>query len=212
LSTSALAGDDSGGWCFFQLRLAAQELHGGTQCVSLRSLFTGPLSDIMRLVSSVRRFTLFLVWAEVVAGRTWCRACEAGPSRHRVARGRHVLLAIAPRFGSTSIRVEHEPVGAEERPSTEPAVTRCLLHHAMVHSARSYTRRNAAFSALKLPSDPAPEVANSQRSCRPRKRERPGCKVRRTWEVQPTLGHGSAAHSSVRAADGLWQAHHCSRL
>lgn len=46
------------------------------------------------------------------------------------------LLAIAPRFESTSIRVEHVPVGAEERPSTEPAVARCLLHHVMVHSAR----------------------------------------------------------------------------
>jgi hypothetical protein len=111
------------------------------------------------------------------------------------------FLAIALRFESTLIRVEHEPVGTEERPSTEPAVARCLLEYAMVHSARSYTRRNAAFSALKLPSDPAPEVANSWRSCRPRKRERPGCKVRPTWEVQLTLEHGSAAHSTVRAAE-----------
>ena len=72
------------------------------------------------------------------------------------------FLAIAPRFESASIRVEHEPVGTGERPSTEPAVARCLLYHVMVHSARSYTRRNASFSALKLPSDPAPEVAYSQ--------------------------------------------------
>jgi hypothetical protein len=47
-----------------------------------------------------------------------------------------VFLAIAPRFGSTSIRAEHEPAGTEERPSTEPAVARCLLHRVMVHSAR----------------------------------------------------------------------------
>ena len=46
------------------------------------------------------------------------------------------FLAIAPRFESTSIRVEHEPAGTGERPSTEPAVARCLLHHVMVHSAR----------------------------------------------------------------------------
>src|SRR4051812_25750400 len=72
------------------------------------------------------------------------------------------FLAIALRFESTSIRVEHEPVGTGERPLTGPAVARCLLQHAMVHSARSYTRRNASFSALKLPSDPAPEVAYSQ--------------------------------------------------
>jgi hypothetical protein len=39
------------------------------------------------------------------------------------------LLAIAPRLESRSIRVEHESVGTEERPSTEPAVARCLLHH-----------------------------------------------------------------------------------
>jgi hypothetical protein len=75
------------------------------------------------------------------------------------------FLAIAPRFESTSIRVEHEPASTGERPSTEPAVARCLLHHVMVHSARSYTRRNASFSALKLPSAPAPDVAYSQRSC-----------------------------------------------
>jgi len=43
------------------------------------------------------------------------------------------FLAIAPRFESTSIRVEHESVGTEEWSSTEPAVARCLLHHAMVH-------------------------------------------------------------------------------
>ena len=55
------------------------------------------------------------------------------------------FLAIAPRFESTSIRVEHESVGTEERPWTEPAAARCLLQHAMVHSARSCTRRNAAF-------------------------------------------------------------------
>ena len=40
------------------------------------------------------------------------------------------VLAIAPR---RVIRVEHEPVGAAERPSTEPAAARCLLHHAMFH-------------------------------------------------------------------------------
>jgi hypothetical protein len=111
--------------------------------------------------------------------------------------------AIAPRFESTSIRVEHESVGTEERPSTEPAVARCLLHLVMVHFARSYKRRNASFSALKLPSDPAPEVAYSQRTCRPRQRERPGCKVRHTWEVQFTLEHESAVHPNVQAAEWL---------
>jgi hypothetical protein len=172
--------------------------------VSPRSLFVGPLSDIMRLVLQFRPALRTVPrWTEELAGRPWCRACEAGPSRHRVARGRHVLPGPCSPFGSTSIRVEHEPVGTEERPSTEPAAARCLLHHAMVHSARSYTRRNASFSALKPPSDPAPEVVNSQRSCRPRKRERPGGKVRHTWEVQLTLEHGSAAHSTVRAAEWL---------
>ena len=43
------------------------------------------------------------------------------------------FLAIAPRFESASIRVEHEPVGTEERPLTEPAFARCPLHHVMVH-------------------------------------------------------------------------------
>lgn len=105
------------------------------------------------------------------------------------------FLAIAPRFDSASIRVEHEPVGTEERPWTGPAVARCLLQHAMVHSARSYTRRNAAFSGLKLPSDPAREVTYSQRSCS-HASERPGRKVRHVWEVQLTLEHGSAAHST----------------
>ena len=102
---------------------------------------------------------------EELAGRPWCRACEAGPSPDRVARGRHVLPGHCSRFESASIRVEHEPGGTEERPLTGPAVARCLLHHAMVHSARSYTRRNAAFSALRLPSALAREVAYSQRSC-----------------------------------------------
>jgi hypothetical protein len=31
----------------------------------------------------------------------------------------------------------------------ERAVARCLLHHVMVHSARSYTRRNTAFFSLE---------------------------------------------------------------
>src|SRR5438309_6973873 len=95
-------------------------------------------------------------------------------------------LAIAPRFESASIRVEHEPVDTEERPSTEPAVARCLLHHAMVHSARSCTRRNTSFSALKLPSDPARDCRVLAAVMQPRNRERPGCNGRHTWEVQPT--------------------------
>ena len=49
------------------------------------------------------------------------------------------FLAIAPRFKATSLRVEHEPVGSEERPSTEPAVARCLLRHVMVR-ARDLTQ------------------------------------------------------------------------
>jgi hypothetical protein len=75
------------------------------------------------------------------------------------------FLAIAPRFEAASLRVEHEPVGTEERPLLGPAVARCLIHHVMVHSARSYTRRNTSFSALKLRSAPARDVAYSQRSC-----------------------------------------------
>ncbi len=56
------------------------------------------------------------------------------------------FLAIAPRFESASIRVEHESVGTEERPATEPAVARCLLHRAMVHSARSCKEKCIIFS------------------------------------------------------------------
>jgi hypothetical protein len=54
----------------------------------------------------------------------WCRACEAGPSLHRVGEAGVFVLAIAPR---RVIRVEHEPVGAAERPATELAAARCLL-------------------------------------------------------------------------------------
>jgi len=35
----------------------------------------------------------------------------------------------------------------------------------------------------------------------PRRRERPGCKGRHTWEVQLTLEHESAAHSTARVAE-----------
>jgi hypothetical protein len=73
------------------------------------------------------------------------------------------FLAIAPRFEAASLRVEHELGGTEERPLFGPAVARCLLHHVVIHYARSYTRRNAAFSASKLPSELAREVAYSQR-------------------------------------------------
>src|SRR2546428_30378 len=38
---------------------------------------------------------------------------------------------------------------------------------------------------------------------RPRKREKPGCNGPRTWDVQSTLEHASAAHSTVRAAEWL---------
>ena len=38
-----------------------------------------------------------------------------------------------PLLPAPSVRVEHEPVGAEERPSTGPAIARCLLRNAMVH-------------------------------------------------------------------------------
>jgi hypothetical protein len=38
-----------------------------------------------------------------------------------------------PLLPAPSVRVEHEPVGAEERPSTGPAIARCLLRYAMVH-------------------------------------------------------------------------------
>ena len=96
------------------------------------------------------------------------------------------ILAVAP---SVRIRVDsckHEPVGTEDWPSTEPAVARCLLCHAMVHSARSCTRRNAAFSALKLPSALAPEVASSHGHAATQARE-PGCNGRHTWDVSPPL-------------------------
>jgi hypothetical protein len=75
------------------------------------------------------------------------------------------FLAIAPRCEAASLRVEHEPVGTEERPLLGRAVARCLLHHLMVHPAPSYTRRNAACLAVKLRSALAREVAYSQRSC-----------------------------------------------
>ena len=54
----------------------------------------------------------------------WCRAREAGPSLHRVGEAAVFVLAIAPR---RVIRVDHEPVGAAERPATELAAARCLL-------------------------------------------------------------------------------------
>ena len=38
---------------------------------------------------------------------------------------------------------------------------------------------------------------------RPRKREKPGCNGPRTWDVQSTLEHAHAAHSTVRAAEWL---------
>jgi len=38
LSTSALAGDDSGEWCFIHRRLAAQELHGALTCLAAFSV------------------------------------------------------------------------------------------------------------------------------------------------------------------------------
>jgi hypothetical protein len=38
-----------------------------------------------------RPFVVFLIWTEELAGRPWCRAGEAGPSLHRVGRGRQVL-------------------------------------------------------------------------------------------------------------------------
>jgi hypothetical protein len=89
-----------------------------------------------------------------LAGRPWCRACEAGPSPIEQARPACSSWPLL-----LSARVEHEPVGTQERPANEPAVARCLLHHVMVHSARSYIGRNTSFPALKLPSDLAREVA-----------------------------------------------------
>src|SRR5438309_6729065 len=102
------------------------------------------------------------------------------------------FLAIAPRFEAASIRVEHEPIGTEERPSTEPAVARCLLHHAMVHSARSCTRRNTSFSALKLPSDPARDV-----------RTRSGHAATQARERQRSSYLGGPAHPRTRQCCAL---------
>jgi hypothetical protein len=112
------------------------------------------------------------------------------------------FLAAVPRF-ATSIRVEHDPVGTEERPAAEPAIARCLLHHVMVHSARSYRRRNASFSALKLPSDPAPEVAELATAEQARQARETRLQSSLYLGVQLTLEHGSAAHSTVRAAEGI---------
>jgi len=122
------------------------------------------------------------------------------------------FLAIAPRFEAASIRVEHEPVGTEERPSTEPAVARCLLHHAMVHSARSCTRRNTAFSALKLPSDPARDVAYSQRSCSHASERDPDATVVILGRSSPPLNTRVLRARLFERPNGSSQAHHCSRL
>jgi hypothetical protein len=93
---------------------------------------------------------------QTLAGRPWCRAGEAGPSPIKQARPACSSWPLL-----LSARVEHEPVGTQERPANEPAVARCLLHYVMVHFARSYKGRNTSFPALKLPSDPAREIAYS---------------------------------------------------
>src|SRR5712691_9730112 len=122
------------------------------------------------------------------------------------------FLAIAPRFESASIRVEHEPVGTKERPSTEPAVARCLLHHAMVHSARSYTRRNAAFSALQLPSASAREVAYSYRSCSHASERDPDAKVVLPGRSSSPLNTRVLRTRLLELPNGSLRPHHCPRL
>ena len=118
-------------------------------------LFTCPLSHIMPFISPCR---LLLCAARVpkLAGQSWCRAGEAGPSPIEQAR-----LACSSWPLLLPTRVEHEPLGTQERPANEPAVARRLLHYVMVHSARSYIGRNTSFPALKLPSDLARDIAYS---------------------------------------------------
>src|SRR5437879_6478798 len=120
------------------------------------------------------------------------------------------ILAVAPSVRIHVDSCKHEPVGTEDWPSTEPAVARCLLCHAMVHSARSCTRRNAAFSALKLPSALAHEVAYSH-VMQPRKRERPGCNGRHTWDVSPPLNTRVLRTRMLERPNGSSQARHCPR-
>ena len=65
------------------------------------------------------------------------------------------VLAIAPR---RVIRVEHEPVGAAERPATELAAARCLLAMRCFTCARLRKEKYLMF-IVRLPSDPVRDLA-----------------------------------------------------
>ena len=107
---------------------------------SPQSLFARPRTILCASSLDAGRCFVLLLCAPKLAW-PWYRACEAGPSPIELARPACSSWPLL-----LSARVEHEPVGTQERPPNEPAVARCLLHHVMFHSARSYTRRNIILS------------------------------------------------------------------
>ncbi len=134
------------------LRLSAPRAHFPAVTRPSLSPITGPclpttvLLFFTWLIGAARRTVMLLVWAGALAARPLSRA-KVKLVHQRIESGEAGMFfqAITSPREATSIRVEHESVGTEGRPRTGPATARCLLLHAMVHSARSCTRRNAAF-------------------------------------------------------------------
>jgi hypothetical protein len=86
------------------------------------------------------------------------------------------------------------------------AVARCLRHDVMVHSVHSYTRRDAACSAMKPSSALVREVVCSQWSYGRASGRDPDAKGRRAGNVRPTL-----EHATTQAAEWLVAGQGCSR-
>ena len=110
-----------------------------------------------------------------------------------------------PLLPAASIRFEHEPVGAEERPSTEPAVARCLLHHAMVHERDRTQGEIPHYQASNCP--PTQRVSRALVAVmRPRQRE---IQMQRSSysDISPPLNT-----RVFTRPNGSSQAYHCPRL
>jgi hypothetical protein len=123
-----------------------------------------------------------------------------------------MFLLVIARFESTSIRVEHESVGTEERPSKEPAVARCLHPPRDGSLCAILHKEKRIFTALKLPSDPAPEVANSQRSGGQASERDPDEKFVIPGRSSSPLNTAVRRTRLFERPDGSSQAHHCPRL
>jgi hypothetical protein len=128
-----------------------------------------------------------------------CRVLrEAGPSRHRARRGRHVLVANAP-VSHAPHRAQHGPAAAWSRPSQH-----VLLPGAgsipMVHRAPPLSWRQPYVHRSRSPWPKRVKLPTGSRSgsdaneCDP-------IAVIFGWELQPTLEHASTARSTWQAAE-----------